>query len=75
MAVKSGVTAPTMSLGVAQANLEASTKELKAAQSLFERSTERLQLAEESHAVNMAALMAELQTVRGRAKVVPINLK
>lgn len=63
------------SLGQAQANLEYTTKELKSAQAAFERATERLALAEEGHQLATVALVSEVATVRGNARVIPVKLK
>ena len=63
------------SLGQAQLNLERSTAALKKAQSAFQRAAEILEVAEANHHTDTVALMAEVSTVRGRARVVPMELK
>lgn len=63
------------SLGTAQKNLEISTEALKRAQAAFLKAEENLALAVEKHHTDTVALMTEVSTVRGRARVVPIELK
>jgi len=59
------------SLGKAQNELELATAALKAANANLVRAQERQSKAERRHEVATSALLSELQTVRGKAKVSP----
>jgi hypothetical protein len=63
------------SLDMAQANLEYATKELRAAQTNFEKASDRLSLAEEGHQLAITELVGGVSVVRGKARVIPTNLK
>jgi hypothetical protein len=63
------------SLGQAQRNLELSTAALKKAQAAFLKAEETLAVAEQNHHTDTVALMTEVSTVRGKARVVPTELR